>query len=130
MPYGPRFGRMQEPETEEEQAAIRKRDRKLTLVQEAILEHDLSWAIKTRHALETWRILVYDLQWREGLPGALIVVDRDTDMDVKIYAPGMWFDVGTVVPLGEDDTVNWKPQKAYLEDLADRLIDYEAGEPE
>jgi hypothetical protein len=124
MPYGPRFGRIEEPPTEQEQAAKRRRERKLTLVQEAVLEHELSWAIKTRHSLETWRILLYDLQWREGIPGALIVVDRDTDMDVKIYAPGMWFDVDTVMPLA-DDFVNWKPQKAYLEDLADRLMDEE-----
>lgn len=122
MPYGPRFGRMEEPATEEQQAADRRRERKLKLIEEAVKEHELSWVVKTRHSEDRWRILAYDLQFRDGMPGALIITDRDTDMDVKIYAPGMWFDVDTVIPLGEDDTVNWKPQKAYLEDLADRLI--------
>lgn len=132
MPYGPRYGRMEQPMTEEEAAAERRKQRKLELVSDAIQNKDLSWTVKTRHSLEFWRVLTYDLQWRDGMPGALIIVDRDTDMDVKIYAPGMWFDVDTVLLTAQDgeeaEYQNWKPQAAYLSDLADRLMDEELPE--
>lgn len=122
MPYGPRFGRMEEPPTEEEQAAQRRRARKLELVADAAKNLQLSWEIKTRFGEDVWNVMTYDLQSRESFPGAIIIVDRDADMDIKIYASGMWFGLRTMAFIN-GEWATWEPHAAWLSDLADRLIE-------
>lgn len=117
MPRSPRYGRMEEP-------ADPKTKRKLELVEKAIKERSLSWQIKTRFGEDRWAVLNYDLQWREGQPGAMIIADRDTDMDVKIYPPGMWFAMDCVIMDGHEWRV-FLPHDEYLSDFADRLIEEE-----
>lgn len=118
MPYGPRYGRMEDPQ--EAVTSARKRV-KLRLLELAITEQDLSWHIKTRYGEDRWPVVVYDLQWREGLPGALVMVDRDTDMDVRIYPAGMWFSMDCVIPQPDGGWTEFLPHQEYLHDLADKL---------
>jgi hypothetical protein len=121
MPYGPRYGRMEDPA---EAVVSQRQARKLQLVEAAVKEQDLSWQIKTRYGEEVWPVLAYDLQRQEDMPGAMIIVDRDTDMDVKIYPAGMWFSM-EVVYFVDGQYKLFTPRDAYLADLADRLIEEE-----
>lgn len=121
MPYGER-GFMRGRVTQEDIPNV-KRDRKVELLNTAIADQGLSWVIKTRTGEDRWAVLLYDIQWREGMPGMIVMVDRDTDMDVKLYPAGVWFDMHCERRVEDDDWESFTPNDAYLRDLADRLVD-------
>lgn len=59
---------------------------KAALLEYAYGMFELSWSVGKFSSRDRWALKWYSVGGKEDMPGALVVTDRDTEIDVMVYA--------------------------------------------
>jgi hypothetical protein len=85
---------------------------KIELIKTATDEHQLSWVVSKFSSRDRWPLADYETKLEQG---SLVVVDRDTDVAVYVYAAAGvdWHNVWLQCQTATGEWIDYKPAEAH-----------------